>query len=57
LNINVGVKRLSLLQVLEPSGSGSGWHFLDLCRAMQHRGHSVTAIYSPLRAGSDGKMG
>ncbi|ACM26141.1 glycosyltransferase protein [Rhizobium rhizogenes K84] len=41
---------MSLLQVLEPSGGGSGRHFLDLCRAMQHRGHSVTAVYSPLRA-------
>lgn len=50
MNINVGFKRLSLLQVLEPSGGGSGRHFLDLCRAMQRRGHSVTAIYSPLRA-------
>ncbi len=50
MNINVGIKRLSLLQVLEPSGGGSGRHFLDLCRAMQHRGHSVTAVYSPLRA-------
>jgi len=50
VNINVAVKRLSLLQVLEPSGGGSGRHFLDLCRAMQHRGHSVTAVYSPLRA-------
>ena len=48
--MNVGIKRLSLLQVLEPSGGGSGRHFLDLCRAMQRRGHSVTAIYSPLRA-------
>jgi len=50
LNIRTNVKRLSLLQVLEPSGGGSGRHFLDLCRAMQHRGHSVTAIYSPVRA-------
>ncbi|MEZ2220946.1 glycosyltransferase family 4 protein [Rhizobium sp. RCC_161_2] len=50
MTINVGIKRLSLLQVLEPSGGGSGRHFLDLCRAMQHRGHSVTAVYSPLRA-------
>ncbi|MDL2399847.1 glycosyltransferase [Rhizobium mayense] len=48
--MNVGIKRLSLLQVLEPSGGGSGRHFLDLCRAMQRRGHSVTAIYSPVRA-------
>lgn len=50
MNINVAIKRLSLLQVLEPSGGGSGRHFLDLCRAMQRRGHSVTAVYSPLRA-------
>ncbi|MEF0939196.1 glycosyltransferase family 4 protein [Rhizobium sp. BR 362] len=50
MTINVGIKRLSLLQVLEPGGGGSGRHFLDLCRAMQRRGHSVTAIYSPLRA-------
>jgi len=50
VNINVAIRRLSLLQVLEPSGGGSGRHFLDLCRAMQRRGHSVTAVYSPLRA-------
>ncbi|KAA0698323.1 glycosyltransferase family 1 protein [Neorhizobium sp. P12A] len=50
MNVNVSIKRLSLLQVLEPSGGGSGRHFLDLCRAMQRRGHSVTAIYSPVRA-------
>lgn len=50
MNVNVGIRRLSLLQVLEPSGGGSGRHFLDLCRAMQRRGHSVTAIYSPVRA-------
>ena len=50
MNVNVTTKRLSMLQILEPSGGGSGRHFLDLCRAMQHRGHSVTAIYSPLRA-------
>ncbi|OCJ11969.1 glycosyl transferase [Rhizobium sp. AC27/96] len=50
MNIRTSIKRLSLLQVLEPSGGGSGRHFLDLCRAMQHRGHSVTAVYSPVRA-------
>lgn len=50
MNIHSSIKRLSLLQVLEPSGGGSGRHFLDLCRAMQHRGHSVTAVYSPVRA-------
>ncbi|WP_034854339.1 glycosyltransferase family 4 protein [Sinorhizobium sojae] len=41
---------LRLLQVLEPSGGGSGRHFLDLCRGMHARGHHVEAIYSPLRA-------
>lgn len=42
--------RLRLLEVLEPSGGGSGRHFLDLCRGMHARGHHVEAIYSPLRA-------
>jgi len=41
---------LRILQVLEPSGGGSGRHFLDLCRSLAARGHQVTAIYSPLRA-------
>ena len=41
---------LRLLQVLEPSGGGSGRHFLDLCRGMHSRGHHVEAVYSPVRA-------
>ncbi|MDK1489141.1 hypothetical protein QN219_03565 [Sinorhizobium sp. 7-81] len=41
---------LRLLEVLEPSGGGSGRHFLDLCRGMHARGHHVEAIYSPVRA-------
>jgi len=41
---------LRILQVLEPSGGGSGRHFLDLCGALARRGHHVTAIYSPTRA-------
>ncbi|MDB5522814.1 MAG: glycosyl transferase group 1 [Rhizobium sp.] len=41
---------LRILQVLEPSGGGSGRHFLDLCGSLAARGHQVTAIYSPLRA-------
>ncbi|MDK1376266.1 MULTISPECIES: glycosyltransferase family 4 protein [unclassified Sinorhizobium] len=41
---------LRLLEVLEPSGGGSGRHFLDICRGMQARGHHVEAIYSPVRA-------
>ncbi len=41
---------LRLLEVLEPSGGGSGRHFLDLCRGMLARGHHVEAIYSPVRA-------
>lgn len=41
---------LRLLEVLEPSGGGSGRHFLDICRGMQARGHYIEAIYSPVRA-------
>lgn len=41
---------LSILQVLEPSGGGSGRHLLDLCRGLKERGHRVVAVYSPLRA-------
>lgn len=41
---------LRILQVLEPSGGGSGRHFLDLCGALAERGHHVAAIYSPTRA-------
>ena len=41
---------MRLLQVLEPSGGGSGRHFIDLCRGMLARGHVVHAIYSPVRA-------
>ncbi|MBB1248042.1 glycosyltransferase family 4 protein [Rhizobium sp. G21] len=41
---------LRILQVLEPSGGGSGRHFNDLCGALSRRGHEVTAIYSPMRA-------
>jgi glycosyltransferase involved in cell wall biosynthesis len=41
---------LRILQMLEPSGGGSGRHFNDLCGALSKRGHEVTAIYSPMRA-------
>ncbi|MCV9965668.1 glycosyltransferase family 4 protein [Pararhizobium sp. BT-229] len=41
---------LRILQVLEPSGGGSGRHFLDLCRGLKERGHHVEAVYSPVRA-------
>ncbi|CAN7158582.1 glycosyltransferase [Pararhizobium sp. LjRoot255] len=41
---------LRILQVLEPSGGGSGRHFLDLCRGLKRRGHHVEAVYSPVRA-------
>lgn len=41
---------LDILQVLEPSGGGSGRHFIDLCGALCASGHRVTAIYSPTRA-------
>lgn len=45
-----GQQSLRLLQVLEPSGGGSGRHFVDLCQGLQARGHAVTAVYSPVRA-------
>ena len=41
---------MRLMEVLEPSGGGSGRHFIDLCRGMQARGHVVHAVYSPVRA-------
>jgi glycosyltransferase involved in cell wall biosynthesis len=41
---------LHILQILEPSGGGSGRHFIDLCGELARLGHSVTAIYSPRRA-------
>jgi glycosyltransferase involved in cell wall biosynthesis len=41
---------LNILQVLEPSGGGSGRHFVDLCGALAKSGHGITAIYSPTRA-------
>jgi glycosyltransferase involved in cell wall biosynthesis len=41
---------MNILQVLEPSGGGSGRHFVDLCGGLAGLGHAVTAIYSPLRA-------
>jgi glycosyltransferase involved in cell wall biosynthesis len=47
---DAGNRPLNILQVLEPSGGGSGRHFIDLCGALAGRGHNVTAIYSPRRA-------
>ena len=41
---------MNILQILEPSGGGSGRHFVDLCGGLAEHGHAVTAIYSPLRA-------
>lgn len=41
---------MRILEVLEPSGGGSGRHFVDLCAGLKARGHSVTAVYSPVRA-------
>ncbi|HTN96711.1 MAG TPA: glycosyltransferase [Nordella sp.] len=43
-------RALHILQVLEPSGGGSGRHFLDLCLGLKQRGHHVEAVYSPVRA-------
>lgn len=47
---NKGPRPMRLMEVLEPSGGGSGRHFLDLCQGMQARGHVVHAVYSPVRA-------
>lgn len=49
-NRKKGTRPLRLLQVLEPSGGGSGRHFIDLCRGLKERGHAVHAVYSPRRA-------
>ncbi|WP_275790377.1 glycosyltransferase [Pararhizobium gei] len=48
--INNAGGSLRILQVLEPSGGGSGRHFLDLCRGLKANGHHVEAVYSPVRA-------
>ena len=50
INQNVNPRRLRVLEVLEPSGGGSGRHFIDLCRGLHMRGHAVHAVYSPMRA-------
>lgn len=50
MTIHKARQALSILQVLEPSGGGSGRHFIDLCRGLKDRGHRVIAVYSPLRA-------
>jgi glycosyltransferase involved in cell wall biosynthesis len=47
---DAGRASLSILQVLEPSGGGSGRHFLDLCHGLSRRGHRVEAVFSPVRA-------
>jgi glycosyltransferase involved in cell wall biosynthesis len=39
-----------ILQVIEPSGGGSGRHVVDLSAALIDAGHSVALAYSPLRA-------
>lgn len=39
-----------ILMITEPSGGGSGRHFVDLCRELKRIGHRVHAVYSPVRA-------
>ena len=39
-----------ILQVIEPSGGGSGRHVVDLSEALIDAGHQVALVYSPLRA-------
>ena len=41
---------MRILQVIEPSGGGSGRHVVDLSAALIDAGHSVALAYSPLRA-------
>ncbi|MCB1444994.1 MAG: glycosyltransferase family 4 protein [Rhizobiaceae bacterium] len=50
MNTEADARPLKILEVLEPSGGGSGRHFVDLCGALAGRGHRVTAVYSPRRA-------
>lgn len=50
MNSEADGRPLNILQVLEPSGGGSGRHFIDLCGELARLGHKVTAIYSPRRA-------
>jgi glycosyltransferase involved in cell wall biosynthesis len=39
-----------ILQVIEPSGGGSGRHVVDLAQGLIDDGHAVSLIYSPTRA-------
>jgi len=39
-----------VLLVTEPSGGGSGRHVIDLARELTALGHSVSVVYSPVRA-------
>lgn len=41
---------MRILQVIEPSGGGSGRHVVDLSEALIGAGHQVALVYSPLRA-------
>lgn len=41
---------MRILQVIEPSGGGSGRHVVDLTAALIDAGHQVALAYSPLRA-------
>lgn len=44
---------MKILLILETSGGGSGRHVIDLARELIQSGHSVTVVYSGLRASSD----
>ncbi len=41
---------LRILQVIEPSGGGSGRHVVDLTRGLAAGGEKVSVVYSPVRA-------
>lgn len=44
---------LRIALVLETSGGGSGRHVLDLAEGLAEQGHTVTVIWSPVRAQDD----
>ena len=47
------MKALKICLVTEPSGGGSGRHVIDLARGLSEAGHSVTIVWSPVRADPD----
>ena len=46
-------RQLRICLVLETSGGGSGRHVLDLAEGLHNSGHTVTILWSPVRAAED----